>query len=118
MPEIRIKDLKKSLDVCRIAGCINAGDFECVIVVEDPRTSEIEKFPAMRAMIQGKICASHRNELTITAVLTDRMWSFLRQAYKGHNAGIEPNPQDVRLEFQLAGSSLAIPGKKLKRTQR
>jgi hypothetical protein len=61
--------------------------------------------------MQHKVCGSHRFQLSVGAVLTDRIWQYLSTAFKQATGGIEPSHNDVSLEFEKAGCLVTLLGK-------
>jgi hypothetical protein len=106
-----IKNLVAVEKTCCIRGCSEPGEFQPVFVIRDPRTSEIDPKPAVRAYMQHKVCGSHRFQLSVGAVLTDRIWQHLRTAFKQATNGVEPTHNDVSLEFEKSGCLVTLFGK-------
>lgn len=107
------RDIDKIDKTCCIKGCSSKGEFQPYFRVKDPRNPDSVLAPAVEMFMQCTVCTEHRRQLTIGAVMTDNIWSHIKEAYFNVR-GVFPNHKDVSLEFKSESGLVSIFGKSFK----
>jgi hypothetical protein len=81
--------------ICPIKGCAKEGVYKPVVVVQDPRPDQHH----LEFHMQVPVCEEHRIGISLHHSLTPALWAEIRKGFRALR-GVEPNYNDVSLEFE------------------